>query len=97
MLTILMASICLLVISYPDQITEASVLRILPGMSLPEVNEILGGPPTGGRVQSDFAIWAGSTGTAYVLFDGNGKAVRALFGPPTGGRLAWILQRLGLR
>src|SRR5262245_29793669 len=79
----------------PPGITEANVKRIRPGMTLAQVERLLGGPATenetfwgknssrpGGVDAWHRRSWAGPEGTALVFFNGDDGAVaRAEFGP----------------
>jgi hypothetical protein len=79
-----------------ESITPATLSRIENGMTLSEVNEILGGPPTGGRTVADIGIWEGSEGTAFVWFDNSGHVYASQFGNVVAPRWKRILRKLGL-
>jgi hypothetical protein len=64
-------------------VTEAHVKRIRPGMTLAQVEEILGGlagltarPADGLQVRR---LWSGRTGYAWVHFDAQGAVISADF------------------
>jgi hypothetical protein len=89
-------------------VTEANVRRIRPGMSVQQVEGLLGGPAKSTRRNGCsgrgplpwWGCWVGSEGFATVHFDPHGRAVDGRFDwnqPRPPGPLDQLLSGLGLR
>src|SRR5262245_51808512 len=65
----------------PPAVTEANVRRIKPGMTLAEVEAILGGLGREGTGPARMRMWPGAGGYAFVYFQGDSTVRDAFFWP----------------